>query len=63
MGARSDINTHLLSFARPPGPRPRDPRLDAVAASATADLIVDVVGLRRPLYDLQSRDCGYYAKC
>ena len=56
MGARSDINTHLLPFARPPGPRFRDPRLDTVATSATADLIVDIVGLRRPLYDLQSRD-------
>ena len=62
MGARSDINTHLLPFARPPERRLRRPRLDTVATSATADLIVDVVGLRRPLYDLQSRDCGYYRK-
>ena len=54
--ARSDINSRLLSFARPPGPRFRDPRLDAAATSAAADLIVDVVGPRRPLYDLQSRD-------
>ena len=45
MGARSDINTHLLPFARPPGPRFRDPRLDTVATSATVDLIEDVVGL------------------
>ena len=43
--ARSDINSRLLSFARPPGPRFRDPRLDTVATSATADLIEDVVGL------------------
>ena len=45
MGARSDINTHLLPFARPPGPRSRDPRLDTVATSATADLIGGVLGL------------------
>ena len=62
MGARSDINTHLLPFARPPEPRFRDPRLDTVATCATADLMEDVMGLRRPLYDLQSRDCGYYRK-
>ena len=45
MGARSDINTHLLPFARPPGSRSRDPRLDTRAASARADLIEDVMGL------------------
>ena len=45
MGARTDINTHLLPFARPPGPRFRDPRLDTAATSATADLIEDVMGL------------------
>ena len=56
MGARSDINTHLLPFARPPRPRSRDPRLDTVATSATADLIEDVMGHRRPLYDPPSRD-------
>ena len=45
MGARPDINTHLLPFARPPGPRFRDPRLDTTATSAAVDLIEDVVGL------------------
>ena len=45
MVARSDINSHLLPFARPPGPRSRDPRLDTVATRATADLIEDVMGL------------------
>ena len=45
MGARTDINTHLLPFARPPGPRFRRPRLDTAATSATADLIEDVMGL------------------
>ena len=45
MGARSDINTHLLPFARPPGCHFRRPRLDTVATSATVDLIGDVIGL------------------
>ena len=45
MAARSDINSHLLPFARPPGRRFRRPRLDTVATSATADLIEDVMGL------------------
>ena len=45
MGARSDINTHLLPFARPPEPRFRGPRLDTAATSATADLMEDVMGL------------------
>ena len=45
MAARSDINSHLLPFARPPGRRFRRPRLDTVATSATVDLIEDVVGL------------------
>ena len=44
MSARSDINTHLLPFARPPGPRSRGPRLDTAATSATADLMEDVMG-------------------
>ena len=44
MGARSDINTHLLPFARPPERRFRRPRLDTVATSATADLMEDVMG-------------------
>ena len=56
MGARSDINTHLLPFARPPGRRFRRPRLDTVATRATADLMEDVMGHRRPLYDPPSRD-------
>ena len=43
--ARSDINSRLLSFARPPGPRFRDPRLNTPTTSAGADLIEDVVGL------------------
>ena len=43
--ARSDINSRLLTFARPPGSRFRNPRLDATATSAAADLIVDVIGL------------------
>ena len=51
MGARSDINTHLLPFARPPGPRFRDPRLDTTATSAAADLIEDIV-LRRVTEDI-----------
>ena len=45
MGARTDINTHLLTFARPPERRFRRPRLDTVASSATADLMEDVMGL------------------
>ena len=76
MGARSDINTHLLSFARPPGPRFRRPRLDTVATSATADLMEDVMGLavramilRRVTRNVKDRAAsdhsrrGYYAKC
>ena len=43
--ARSDINSRLLTFARPPGPRFRDPRLNTPTTSAGADLIEDVVGL------------------
>ena len=43
--ARSDINSRLLTFARPPGPRFRGPRLDTAATSAVADLIEDVIGL------------------
>ena len=45
MGARPDINTHLLPFARPPERRFRRPRLDTAATSAAADLIGDVMGL------------------
>ena len=42
--ARSDINSRLLTFARPPERRFRRPRLDTVATSATADLMEDVMG-------------------
>ena len=45
MAARSDINSHLLPFARPLEPRPRGPRLDTAATSAAADLMEDVMGL------------------
>ena len=45
MAARSDINSHLLTFARPPEPRFRGSRLDTAATSAAADFIVDVMGL------------------
>ena len=45
MAARSDINSRLSTFARPPGPRSRDPRLNTPTTSAGADLIEDVVGL------------------
>lgn len=44
-GCPSDIDIHLLPCARPPGPRLRDPRLNTVATSATADLIGGVMGL------------------
>ena len=63
IGRPSGTYRRLLPFARPPGPRLRDPRLDAPATSAGADLIEDVMGHRRPLYGPPSRDCGYYAKC
>ena len=43
--ARSDINSRLLTFARPPESRLRDPRLNTPTTSAGADLIEDVVGL------------------
>ena len=62
IGRPSGTYRRLLPFARPPGRRFRRPRLDAGATSAPADLIVDVMGHRRPLYDLQSRNCGYYRK-
>ena len=56
MGARSDINTHLLPFARPPERRFRRPRLDTATTRVAADLIEDVIGHRRPRYDPPSRD-------
>ena len=56
IGRPSGTYRRLLPFARPHERRFRRPRLDTVATSATADLMIDVVGLRRPLYDLPSRD-------